>query len=764
MNEQTQVLELDLILDQISKHASFSLGKEVVLRQKPQNKRLLIQRNNDRMRDALLLTVRFGGLPFSGIKDIRDSLVKAKKGGLLSVEEAVWVSRHGHGCESMKSALRKTELSVPFVFDLVDSLQTNSALSKKIDSCFSPNYEVLDSASPLLKDIRDKLRKMDAEISRQIQKFISANADRLTDQLATYRHDRLVVPVRISDKYHFKGVIHGESASGQTAYVEPEFLLNLNNEKQTLISREEDEIERICWEISAAIASVSDQYVANVETLGELDALFAKAQWGKNRDATVASLSEGGLVIEHGRHPLIEPKQVVANTYRLQQPYRMLLITGPNTGGKTVSLKVIGLFTLMFYCGIPLPCENAQIPLFDEIYADIGDEQSIAQSLSTFSSHLARIARITRHCTRDSLILLDELGGGTDPNEGESLAIAILEFLRKKQASVVATTHYNRLKSYGAQHSEILLASVQFDLQQLRPTYKYIEGLAGQSYALDIASRFELDENIIAMARQLKEEGKSEVSKILEKLENQLDENRKIEEELKVQLADAKEREETLRKELAAFERGRQELFENARSEANAIIEEALIKTEEYLQLLKEQEKPHHRLEIKKALEEMAEIQPEEVLEGTIALGDTVRINSTSQVGIVTAIDRSAYSVEVLGKSFKVSKKQITKITPVKKKATRHVSATSNLMTPVSMECNVIGLRVEEALPVVEKYIDDCVLRNLKSVRIVHGHGTGALRKAIWAKLNHHTSIEELRLGGQGEGGGGATVVTLKGK
>ncbi len=764
MNEQTQVLELDLILDQISKHASFSLGKEVVLRQKPQNKRLLIQRNNDRMRDALLLTVRFGGLPFSGIKDIRDSLVKAKKGGLLSVEEAVWVSRHGHGCESMKAALRKTELSVPFVFDLVDSLQTNSALSKKIDSCFSPNYEVLDSASPLLKDIRDKLRKMDAEISRQIQKFISANADRLTDQLATYRHDRLVVPVRISDKYHFKGVIHGESASGQTAYVEPEFLLNLNNEKQTLISREEDEIERICWEISAAIASVSDQYVANVETLGELDALFAKAQWGKNRDATVASLSEGGLVIEHGRHPLIDPKQVVANTYRLQQPYRMLLITGPNTGGKTVSLKVIGLFTLMFYCGIPLPCENAQIPLFDEIYADIGDEQSIAQSLSTFSSHLARIARITRHCTRDSLILLDELGGGTDPNEGESLAIAILEFLRKKQASVVATTHYNRLKSYGAQHSEILLASVQFDLQQLRPTYKYIEGLAGQSYALDIASRFELDENIIAMARQLKEEGKSEVSKILEKLENQLDENRKIEEELKVQLSDAKEREEALRKELAAFERGRQELFENARSEANAIIEEALIKTEEYLQLLKEQEKPHQRLEIKKALEEMAEIQPEEVLEGTIAVGDTVRINSTSQVGIVTAIDRSAYSVEVLGKSFKVSKKQITKITPVKKKATRHVSATSNLMTPVSMECNVIGLRVEEALPVVEKYIDDCVLRNLKSVRIVHGHGTGALRKAIWAKLNHHTSIEELRLGGQGEGGGGATVVTLKGK
>lgn len=764
MNEQTQVLELDLILDQISKHASFSLGKEVVLRQKPQNKRLLIQRNNDRMRDALLLTVRFGGLPFSGIKDIRDSLVKAKKGGLLSVEEAVWVSRHGHGCESMKAALRKTELSVPFVFDLVDSLQTNSALSKKIDSCFSPNYEVLDSASPLLKDIRDKLRKMDAEISRQIQKFISANADRLTDQLATYRHDRLVVPVRISDKYHFKGVIHGESASGQTAYVEPEFLLNLNNEKQTLISREEDEIERICWEISAAIASVSDQYVANVETLGELDALFAKAQWGKNRDATVASLSEGGLVIEHGRHPLIEPKQVVANTYRLQQPYRMLLITGPNTGGKTVSLKVIGLFTLMFYCGIPLPCENAQIPLFDEIYADIGDEQSIAQSLSTFSSHLARIARITRHCTRDSLILLDELGGGTDPNEGESLAIAILEFLRKKQASVVATTHYNRLKSYGAQHSEILLASVQFDLQQLRPTYKYIEGLAGQSYALDIASRFELDENIIAMARQLKEEGKSEVSKILEKLENQLDENRKIEEELKVQLSDAKEREEALRKELAAFERGRQELFENARSEANAIIEEALIKTEEYLQLLKEQEKPHQRLEIKKALEEMAEIQPEEVLEGTIAVGDTVRINSTSQVGIVTAIDRSAYSVEVLGKSFKVSKKQITKITPVKKKATRHVSAASNLMTPVSMECNVIGLRVEEALPVVEKYIDDCVLRNLKSVRIVHGHGTGALRKAIWAKLNHHTSIEELRLGGQGEGGGGATVVTLKGK
>lgn len=764
MNEQTQVLELDLILDQISKYTAFSLGKEVVLRLKPQNKRLMIQRNNDRMRDALLLTVRFGGLPFSGIKDIRDSLIKAKKGGLLSVEEAVWVSRHGHGCENMKTALRKTELSVPYVFDLIDSLNVSLPLSKKIDACFSPNYEVLDTASPLLKEIRDKLRKMDAEISRQIQKFISANADRLTDQLATYRHDRLVVPVRISDKYHFKGVIHGESASGQTAYVEPEFLLNLNNEKQTLLSREEDEIERICWEISAAIAAVADQYIANVETLGELDALFAKAQWGKKLDATVAVLSDDGLVIDKGRHPLIDPKQVVANTYRLQHPYRMLLITGPNTGGKTVSLKVIGLFTLMFYCGIPLPCEQARIPLFDEIYADIGDEQSIAQSLSTFSSHLARIARITRYCTKDSLILLDELGGGTDPNEGESLAIAILDYLRQKQASVVATTHYNRLKSYGAHHSEILLASVQFDLQQLRPTYKYIEGLAGQSYALDIASRFELDDQIISAARQLKEEGKSEVSKILEKLENQLDENRKIEEQLNIRLSEAKSREEQLNKQLAELERNRQDLLDKAKQDANALVEEALIKTEEYLELLKEQEKPHQRLEIKKALQEMAEPEEDVVLEGSIGVGDTVRINSTSQVGIVTDLERNQYSVEVLGKSFKVSKKQITKIVPVKKKAVRHVSAVSNLMTPVSMECNVIGLRVEEALPVVEKYIDDCLLRNLKSVRIVHGHGTGALRKAIWAKLQHHSSVEELRLGGQGEGGSGATVVTLKGK
>jgi DNA mismatch repair protein MutS2 len=418
----------------------------------------------------------------------------------------------------------------------------------------------------------------------------------------------------------------------------------------------------------------------------------------------------------------------------------------------------------MFYCGIPLPCEEAKIPLFDEIYVDIGDEQSIAQSLSTFSSHLARIAKITRHCTKDSLILLDELGGGTDPNEGESLAIAILEYLRNKQASVVATTHYNRLKSYGAQHDEILLASVQFDLEQLRPTYKYIEGLAGQSYALDIALRFELDEQIVGMARQLKEEAKSEVSRILEKLENQLDENRKIEENLNHLLDEAKKREADLKKKLTDFEQSKQQLLEQARSEANSLIEQTLIKTEEYLELLKTQEKPHQRLEIKKQLEEMIEQDEELEIAGAIAVGDTVRILSTSQVGIVSAIERSQYTVEVLGKSFKVNKKQIMKIAAIKKKATRHVSAVSGLMAPVSMECNVIGMRVEEALPVVEKYIDDCVLRNLKSVRIVHGHGTGALRKAIWAKLNHHSSVEELRLGGQGEGGGGATVVTLKGR
>ena len=761
--EVYHVLEFDEILQRIASLAHFSLGKKQILESEPLMSRLKLQRENQLVGDALAICVRYGMLPFGGVRDVSSALIKSKKQGIVSVEEAVHIGRLGHAVKAMNQFMDKVELKVDSVRDVLDSVVVSSTLTAHIDRCFSYQYEVLDQASPELSSIRSRLRKMDEKISRAVNQFMSANAAHLTDTVTTLRHDRTVVMVRVSDKNKFKGVIHGESASGQTAFVEPDFLLALNNEKQMLISMEEEEIERILIDVTQRIALVADQYLANVETLGKLDAVFAKGQWGKLHDGVMTTIADEGIHIKYARHPLIDPKTVVSNTYRLLPPYHMLLITGPNTGGKTVSLKILGLFTLMSYCSIPVLAEEASIQLFDQLFVDIGDDQSIAQSLSTFSSHLSKIARITQHCTSSSLVLLDELGGGTDPMEGESLAMGILDFLRTRQVKTVATTHYNRLKVYATEHPEILLASVSFDLEKLQPTYRYVEGLAGQSYALDIAKRFEIPMEIIDYSLAMKEKGKTDQQRLLEQLELAIAKQKRVEEELlqkEVQLNQSARSLETMK---LKFEQEKEQLLEEAKQKADGIVNELFEEAMLYLEQLKESEKPHQRIEAMKKLEELSSMQAEVVKDADIVVGDQVQILSTHQLGEVVEIRGNQVSVTISGKLFRVKKNQIAKAKVKKAKKTLSRSSVSSAMTAIALECNVIGLRVDEALVVVDKYVDDCVLHRIKTARIIHGHGTGALRTAIWQKLKNHASIQELRLGGQGEGGVGATVIVFKG-
>lgn len=762
--KQYQGLQYEDILSQVARHCAFSKGKEAVLALQPSFSRLMIIQDCERTQEALSCTIRYGSLPFEGIRDIENPLTVALKDGICSGLDLLDIVDHERGLKAMKNYVQKLEIETPRIRELVDALVSHPEIVKKIEACISTHGEVLNSASSTLANIRKRLKGVDAELAKQAQSFVSSNASKLMDSIVTTRNNRVVVLAKISEKNALGGLIHGESASGQTAYVEPACLLGLNNEKQSLLSAEQEEIERILFECSQVVKTGAHHYQDNLNTMALLDCLFAKARYGKENDGIVAALSsDKALCFKAARHPFIDPKKVVANTYNLKEPTCLLLITGPNTGGKTVSLKLMGLFVLMTYSGIPILCEEAVVPFYDEVYLDITDDQSIEQSLSTFSAHISKLALITNQATDRSLVLLDEIGSGTDPKEGESLAIAVLNDLRQTGCMTVATTHYGRLKTYGKKHEDILLASVQFDMEKMTPTFRYIEGLTGQSNAFTIARRFGLKESILKQAEFLKRQKKSTEDELIEKLEQQILQAEQQNEELNEKLNSTRQLENALKKERDALLMQKENLLDKARLEADQWVEKIKEEAQEYFEQLKQQDevKPHKYNEFRQkinALKEEEEIQDEQ--DRPFVVGDSVSLKNSLQVGKIISASNSRFIVEVNGMKITANKDQLRhRQAPVQKEKVKNKTVT-HIKPRVSLECNLIGMRVDEALPVFEKYMDDAILANLQTVRIIHGMGTGALRNAIHERLKKRKDVE-FRLGGQGEGGVGATVITF---
>lgn len=758
-------LQFEDILNRISQYCSFSLGKQELLDTVPSFSELKIKLECKRTKEALDCTVRYSSMPFSGIKDITNVLEVALKDGVCSGTDLIDVVNHEQGLTGVFNYMRKVEIDTPCLNELTNALHSHPEIARKIESCISVYGEVLSSASLHLASIRKRLKSIDGELMRTAQNFIQNNSSRLMDSIVATRNNRVVVLAKISEKNSLGGLIHGESASGQTAYVEPACLLPLNNEKQSLISEEQEEIERILFECSQIVKSGAKHYLDNLETLAVLDALFAKARFGKEENGIIPELSkEQELFFKSARHPFIDPEKVVANTYTLKAPIRVLLITGPNTGGKTVSLKLIGLFVLMTYSGIPVLAEEALVPFFDEVYLDITDDQSIEQSLSTFSAHISKLAHITSKATKKSLVLLDEVGSGTDPKEGESLAIAILNDLRQKGCMTLATTHFGRLKTYGKRHKDILLASVQFDMETMAPTFRYIEGLTGQSNALSIARRFGLKESILKEAQFLKQQSKSTEDELIEKLETQILEAEAKNDEIQKKLTELRQLEASLRKEKDALAMNRENLMDKARLDAEKVVEEIRAEAELYFEEIKERAqeiKPHEINVFRKSLDSLVKTE-EEINEEyrPFTVGDTVSLKNSMQIGRIVSSSNGKFIIEVNGMKITAKEDQLRhreKVVEKKKPKNRHIVHTK---PQVSMECNLIGLRVDEALPIYEKYMDDALLAGLGSVRIIHGVGTGALRTAIWNRLKKRKDVE-YRVGGQGEGGVGATVVTF---
>ncbi len=762
MKDPIETLQYDLILDEIAKNATFSLGREHIHALKPSNSLLWIQRENKRTQLAMECERLYGPLPMPGMTNISESLVKASKDQTLDFEELINVARFTHSVMGVQTYFKSAELDLSDLEDLISALDVNLDLAKKIERCFSPSNEMLDNASKELYAIRQKLRKKNSERTAKIQNFISSNASKLTESISTIRNDRVVVLAKNSDKNTLGGIIHGESASGLSAYVEPPLFIQLNNEISELMYHETQEIEKICFELSQAIKPYVSIYSSSLDTMALLDSHFARAIYGNKNGGICASVNEEKvLYLKDARHPLIDPKEVISNTYRLDKDHSMILITGPNTGGKTVSLKVIGLSCLMAYSGIPLWVDEAIIPLFDEIFVDIGDDQSIQQSLSTFSSHLTKLIEVTDKATANSFVLLDELGGGTDPVEGESLAIAILDHLRNKSVSTVATTHYTRLKQYAMQRDDVLIASVQFDMEKMQPNYKYVEHLPGQSFAFEIAKRFGLNENILNQAIENRENAKSLAEKQLEKVEHQMATLYQKEEELKALEEKLLSDKEQVEKAKDVYINYKDELYLKAQDELKDFISD---KEDEVLNIIDDLKKEHKQnlQSAKSSLEQIQSISPqseEDHLE-SVKVGQWVKLRISNQIGqVVEAKKRIYVSINGIRMEVKLEDLQAASA-PIKKKKFTVKTAP---IASVPHEINCIGLRVDEALPLIDQYLDDCILAKYPFCRIIHGHGTGTLRSAVHNFLNKASFVESYRLGDQGEGGHGATVVYFKG-
>ncbi|MFA7149223.1 MAG: endonuclease MutS2, partial [Syntrophomonadaceae bacterium] len=668
----------------------------------------------------------------------------------------------------------------PRLSNLLEGLQQNPDLEKELRKAISEEGELRDDASSTLKNIRKQINSSRTRIREYLQDFIRSgnNQKLLQDAIVTERDGRYVVPVRQEHRYEVRGIIHDESSSGATVFIEPLAVVEHNNRIRSLQMEEKREIERILRDLTRAVAGFSDELVSNMRILCELDYIFARARMAYKMNAFRPMINSQGIIdINRGRHPLLGEKAVPVNI-ELGKAFDILVITGPNTGGKTVALKTLGLLTLMAMSGMFIPArENSLVAIFQTIYVDIGDEQSIEQSLSTFSSHMKNIVNILEQADEHSLVLLDELGAGTDPVEGAALAQVIMEELKNKKARAVITTHQSELKKYAYQNERVENASVEFDPVNLRPTYELTIGMPGQSNAFQIAARLGLKDTLVEKARELVPHREMELGNMIRQLkesrqryEDSLRENESLQAELL-------EQKQTLEMEKLRYQEEQEEVLAQARQEAKdhlrQVKEEAAEAIQELKELLKDKDNPPKWHEIEKKRQKIKQLERESKIElehdptnhDEIKAGDYVYVKSINQKGYVLEEPNNQgdmmVQVGILKLSVKQSQVSKTQSPEEQKIKWRHQTYLEKAQH-ISKEIDVRGLMAEDALLTIDRYLEDANLAGLDSVRVIHGKGTGALRKAVRSYLKDHHYVVNFRDGFREEGGFGVTVIQLK--
>ena len=780
-------LELPAVLELLAAEASSETAKERCRALSPADDRREVLRRLEETGAAKQMMVLRSSPSFSGVKDVRGQLARADMSGVLNTRELLDIAAllqcarlaraYGEGQEVDESALGP----------LFRSLSANRYLEERITTAIVGEDEIADAASPALADIRRKLRVANAKVREALQKIITSPtySKALQEPIITTRSDRFVVPVRADHKAAVPGLVHDISASGATAFVEPMGAVKANNEIRELKVKERQEIERILAELSAECASFRESIERDFLSLVALDVIFAKAKLSYQMDADAPEISERELVLRRARHPLLPKGSAVPIDIRLGAEFDTLVITGPNTGGKTVSIKTMGLLSVMALCGLHIPAADGScVPVFDSVLADIGDEQSIEQSLSTFSAHMTNIVGILADCGENSLLLFDELGAGTDPTEGAALAIAIIERARSQGALTAATTHYAELKVYATTEKGVQNASCEFDVETLRPTYRLLIGIPGKSNAFAISRRLGLPEDIIEDAKRRVSTESASMEEVLEKLEYQRQLLEKDKTEIAKKLREAEENAKQsakLKAELSVrFEKAElktrreaQQILDDARRQAEAVFDEL-----DRIRKLEAKNKDHQevneaRAALRRSMNEADETlserfdaaEEEQVSARPLQVGDTVQIKSMGVRATVLSIapDRTlqlqAGIMKVSAREDEVLLLEEAKV-EVRTVAERSAAALRSASVPTSVDLR--GMTSDEAILVMERYLDSAVMAKLKQVTVIHGKGTGALRQAVQNALKHNRQVKSFRIGNFGEGEMGVTVVELR--
>lgn len=780
-------LDYPKIIYRLTQHAATSLGKATAEALLPVSDLEAVKPLLQITDEAYTADRLKGSAPFGGITDIKSPLHRARIGGTLNPAELLDIANTARGGRRVKRhiSVLHEDNPIPMLQHTADQISEHKMLEDAIYDCIDDQAEVMDSASAALASIRRELRSGESRIREKMEQMIRSSSVQkmLQDAIVTLRNDRYVIPVKQEYRSSFGGIVHDQSGSGATLFIEPEAIVAMNNKLRELKAGELREIEKILQKLTALASDYVEDLLINLDLLGQLDFAYAKARLAHEMKATLPRMNDRGfLKLKRGRHPLIAHDKVVPIDVELGNNYTAIIVTGPNTGGKTVSLKTIGLLSLMAMSGLFVPAEDgSQLCVFDAIYADIGDEQSIEQSLSTFSSHLVNIIRILKTMTSKSLVLLDELGAGTDPAEGSALAIAILEHVHAMESRIVATTHYSELKAYAFNRKGVINASMEFDVATLSPTYRLLVGVPGRSNAFAIAER-------LGLARSIIDHAKGEVSEEDQRVENMiasLEENR-IGAETERQTAESLRREvEALRlrheTDRLKFEEKKEKLLLKAQDEARETIAKAKREAEQIISDLRKlameegaSVKEHKLIEARRKLDEASPEQKKANRSGAkgsqksakIEAGDEVTVYSLNQKGTVVEVHGSDATVQLGIMKMKVALDDLellkSSASTKNQQPKQAASLTRSREDNIKMELDLRGESLEEAIVEVDRFLDESFLSGFSQVFLIHGKGTGVLRTGIQQYLRKHSHVKSFRIGNYGEGGVGVTVAELK--
>ena len=796
MNKRTlRVLEYYKIIEKLTGFATCPAGKRMCERLKPSIDLMEITKNQEETADALRRVYQQGSLSFSGVYPIGEAMKRVAVGASLSIAELLDVAKllqvAEHARQYGEQSQDKDEAGVNTRQDSLtgyfESLMPLEHLAREINRCILSEDEIADDASATLKDIRRNMKATNGKVHEVLNGIVTrqTNQAMLQDAIVTMRNGRYCIPVKSEYKGQFPGMVHDQSSTGSTFFIEPMAVVNLNNELKELAAKEAMEIEKILARLSEQVAQSKDALESNVEVLTKLDFIFAKASFAKSYDGTQPELNTDGYTnLKQARHPLLERHSVVPVDIRLGDDYTMLIITGPNTGGKTVSLKTLGLLTLMGQSGLHIPAfQGSTLAVFEDVFADIGDEQSIEQNLSTFSSHMTNVVYILKHASSRCLVLFDELGGGTDPVEGSALAISILNDLHNRDIRCMATTHYSELKTFAMTTPGIENACCEFDVETLSPTYHLLIGIPGKSNAFAIAKKLGMADHVIESAKSQIDSSTVDMEALLADLEKS---KRTIEQE-QAEIAANKEEIQKLKDRLASknehIEQRKQDILRNAREEAREILEDAKAFADESIRKYnnwekkpqtannKDMEKARGELRdklksVNSKLEYKTSNRKSKAKAGDFHLGDSVHVISLNLDGTVRSLPNQkgelTVQMGILQSTVKISDVEIIKEEKQsKQQKTAQYRASVNKAKNIKPEINLLGMTVDEAIMELDKYLDDACLSHLNQVRIVHGKGTGALRKGVHEYLKRQKYVKSFRLGEFGEGDAGVTIVEL---